>query len=291
MGGKLGMTEAQKRLVMIILLGLLSLVWLASFVTTGVVNNDALMSHLYSVYKPLLYNRNVQQGRVVNYFLSYPLGLILHASENFYVARISDYCFIMFSMCSLGFLYYKFFHRFTFSCLSICISLVMLPITFEHTIPQAYCGFALYFSIFIVAVLLFLKWIETEKRYLLVLSLLMNFYILFMYETYITFMPLYLVAAWHALPVENRKLKDIFCMIKYHIFMAVFYLIIYVGMRFMIPSQYEGNAVGSLSLVNIGRVLKQLIFASIPGYYWTNVKYRYIFGEYSNYEANFERGG
>lgn len=167
----------------------------------------------------------------------------------------------------------------------------MLPITFEHTIPQAYCGFALYFSIFIVAVLLFLKWIETEKRYLLVLSLLMNFYILFMYETYITFMPLYLVAAWHALPVENRKLKDIFCMIKYHIFMAVFYLIIYVGMRFMIPSQYEGNAVGSLSLVNIGRVLKQLIFASIPGYYWTNVKYRYIFGEYSNYEANFERGG
>lgn len=291
MGGKLSMTEMQKRLVMSILIGFLSLAWLVPFVTTGVVNNDALMSHLHSVYKPLLYDRDVQQGRVIEYFLSYPLSLILNAGENFYVARIRDYCFIMLSMCSLGFLYYKFFHQFTFSCLSICISLAMLPVTFEHTLPQVYCGFAFYFTIFIWAVLLFLKWIETDKKYFLVLSLFINFYVLFLYEMYITLMPLYLVAAWYALPVEKRELKDIFCKIKYHIFMAAFYLMIYVGMRFMIPSHYEGNAVGSLSLISIGRVLKQLIFASIPGYYWMNAKYRYIFGQYSNYEANFERGG
>lgn len=291
MDRKLNMTENQKRLVMIVLIGLLSLVWFVPFVTTGVVNNDTLMSHLYSAYKPLLYERDVQQGRVINYFLSYPFGLIFHVSESFYFARIRDYCFIMLSMCSLGFLYYKFFHKFTFSCLTICISLAMLPVTFEHTLPQAYCGFAFYFTVFIGAVLLFLKWIETNKKYFLVLSLFINFYILFMYETYITLMPLYLVAAWQALPVEKRKLKDIFCKIKYHIFMAVFYLMIYCGVRLLIPSQYEGNTVGSLSIISVGRVLKQLIFASIPGYYWTNAKYRYIFGQYSNYEANFERGG
>lgn len=291
MSEKSGMTETQKRMVMIILLGLLSLAWVVSFVTTGAVNNDALMSHLHIVYKPLLYNRNVEQGRIIQYYLSYPFSMIFNASGNFYIARIRDFCFIMLSLCSLGCLYNKFFHKRMFSYLTICISLAMLPVTFEHTLPQAYCGFAFYFSIFIGAILLFLKWIETDKKYYLALSLFVNFYILFLYEVYITLMPLYLVAAWNAIPEEKRKPRELFHMIKYHIFMALLYLMIYVGVRSLFPSQYSGNAVGSLSLVSIGRVLKQLIFASLPGYYWMNAKYRYIFGEYSNYEANYEWGG
>lgn len=286
----LSIEENKKRLVIVVLLVFLALVWLVPFISTGVSNNDELMNHLFSVYKPLLYDRAVGQGRVLQYYLGYPLGFIMYASKNFYVAKLRDSSFIMLSMCSLGFLYYKFFKKFAFSCLTICISLALLPVTFEHTLPQAYCSFALYFSLFIGTVLLFMKWKETGKIIYLAVSLIVNFFVLFLYEVYIALMPLYVVAAWHILPEDRRNIRNIFHLIKYHIIMSVLYLTVYLGIRVLFPSTYEGNSVGSFSVRSIGQVIKQLVLASLPGYYWTNDKYRYIFRKYSDYEL-VSRGG
>lgn len=288
---RFSVTEAQRRALIIILLGLLAMDWLIPFSGTGVVNNDELMSHLNVVYKPLLYERSLEQGRTITYFLTYPLSYLLNFSENFYISRIRDFSFIILNLISLGMLYYRFFHKFSFSCLTFCISLAFLPVTFEHTLPQAYCGFAFYFSVMIGAVFLFIKWLESGKKLYLLVSLLINLYILFFYEVFITLMPIYAVAAWYVLPEERKSGKNIILAVKHHIGISILYLLVYSGMRYFSPSTYEGNSVGSLSGISIFKVLKQLILASLPGYYWTNAKYRYIFREYSNYEAILNGGG
>ena len=284
-------TGEHYRTVIIILLGVLAVIWMIPFIGTGVVNNDELMRHLNVVYEPLLRERSFEQGRVLGYYLKYPFRSLFYFSVNFYLFKIRDFSFIILSLVSLSVLYYKLFHKFSFSCLTACIGLAFMPVTFEHTLPQAYCECAIYASIIIGAVLLFIQWLEKGKKGYLLTSLFVNFYMLFCYEIFIVLMPIYAVAAWHTLPKERKNIRNIVCAVKYHIGISVLYLMVYTGMRYFFPSSYDGNSFGSLSVVSIFRVLKQLILASLPGYYCLNAKYRYIFREFSNYEAILSGGG
>ena len=284
-------TGEHYRTVIIILLGVLAVIWMIPFIGTGVVNNDELMRHLNVVYEPLLRERSFEQGRVLGYYLKYPFRSLFYFSVNFYLFKIRDFSFIILSLVSLSVLYYKLFHKFSFSCLTACIGLAFMPVTFEHTLPQAYCECAIYASIIIGAVLLFIQWLEKGKKGYLLTSLFVNFYMLFCYEIFIVLMPIYAVAAWHTLPKERKNIRNIVCAVKYHIGISVLYLMVYTGMRYFFPSSYDGNSFGSLSVVSIFRVLKQLILASLPGYYCLNAKYRYIFREFSNYEASLSGGG
>lgn len=271
----------KNKITFIILLGILFFAWGSCYAVTGVCNNDELMNHLYSAFKPLLYERSVNQGRLINYYLMYPLERLMNFTENLYIAKIRDLGFIIFSLFSLGCLYYKLFHDYAFAFLTVVLGVAFLPVTFEHTLPQAYCGFAFGFSILIGSVFMYIRWMETSKRNYLIVSLIINLYILFYYETYLMLMPIYAVVTWAMLLKEKRCWKNVLHFIKYHIAISGVYLLLYLGFRMVFPSTYDGNTLGEFSIISIGRVLIQLVLASIPGYYCINAKYRYIFGEFT----------
>ena len=205
--------------------------------------------------------------------------------ENRYIYRSVDIIFLLAGISLFGYVIYLLFKNVKFSIFVSIMILVFLPITFEHSLPNAFVILTMQPLILLeVSIISYIKYIEQENIRALIGCVFLFLWAMCLYEFIIVYVLLYPII--YCIKNINRiKIKEI---IKLHIplfLCALVYLMLYFGQRLVFPTTYSGNEIGVLSWKQMYPVIKTLFLSALPGYYCLgNSKYKYLFLVYNNGE-------
>lgn len=168
---------------------------------------------------------------------------------------------------------YKLFHSKGFSLICGMSVVAFLPITFEHTAPNAFNALLnIPFSFLLISLILFTDYLKVGKKKILALSMFLLFMNLTCYESFLMFIPLY----WCVI-IGKYGIRNISQLVRKGVWpaaTAAVYLVLYVLFRYLVPTEYPGIQIGGFSLKNALAVVWQLVKASFPGYYLFRSEYR-----------------
>ena len=171
-----------------------------------------------------------------------------------------------------------------FAFFSSLIALTCMPITFEHTSPNAFIGFlGVSFGILIVSFILYIDYIEEHKKGKAICSMLLFFVAQMSYEALVTYVVLYFMIVLGKTGIKNIK-KNL-KLYLFPLFTSIFYLVCYFMSSIFSPSAYEGNQFGFDNIIEPLIILKNLFLASIPGFYVFSSKYKVLKLIYFNLET------
>lgn len=169
----------------------------------------------------------------------------------------------------------KLFCHKSFSIICGLSILVFLPVTFEHTAPNAFNTlYNIPFSLLFISLLLFIAYLNKGKKWMLVCSMLCLFLNLISYETFVMFLPLYGMIAIVKYGLGDKKL--IIKKIAPPFFVALVFLVLYIWLGRVFQSTYSGNQIGGCTFASSLKIIKQLVLSSFPGYYIFTGKYKYL---------------
>lgn len=183
-----------------------------------------------------------------------------------------------------GLFIYKILKNKFFATFASLLSLVCMPITFEHVAPNAFVGlFGIPFILLFLSFILYIDYIEKNNKWKIIASMIMFFVAQMSYETFITYVVLYFMIAIGKTGLKN--LKENLCLYLIPFFTAVLYLLCYVISGVLSPSLYSGNTLGFVSILSSLEILISLFVASIPGFYVLLPRYQSLKEYYYNLET------
>ena len=185
---------------------------------------------------------------------------------------------LMLLMCSLlfGVFIKTCFKNTCFALLCSISFLLFLPITFEHTPPNAFISLVtIPTSFLLISLTVFIKYLENGLKKNLAISVFIFFICCVCYEFFITMILLYfsLTFVYKYDNVGNkRKLAIVSTVIA-----AIAYLILYLTSAVLFTSHYEGTTFANpIDLLNSISIVFTLFFASVPVYYLNSPKYHWL---------------
>ncbi len=121
-------------------------------------------------------------------------------------------------------------------------------------------------SFLFLSLILYIKYLETNKKYYNFLSLFLYTCSLFTYELYVLYFLFFIAVAIKNLN-KNNGFKDLINKIKFQVLLLSLYLFVYFLVKHFASSSYAGVTVsGRFSLINSVKTIWQFSVSSIPGY-------------------------
>lgn len=259
---------------------------LSNFLIQGITCNDEAVLRLCSQHgiREFLHMQIVEealhQGRILAVLAE--LKYLTFISSNIFIFRTIDILIILFTILVFGQLVYKYTRDKRLTLLSLLLTLSFIPITFEHAVPNAFvCVVCQPTVCLLSSLILFLDYLDKEKKSTLVFSCILFFWGCCLYEFIVTYTVAFIVIPLLKKDFEKGGvLKGIVKYSKSHVITALIYLIIYALQRMIFPSLYGGTQIRLTQPLKIIKVLAVEWLSAIPGYYLTNPKYRYIYSIY-----------
>lgn len=279
----------KKREILTILLITIVISVMYPILHQGIICNDELQLRLYgqmglkTLFVDVIKNEYLNKGRCLAILGN--LKFVTFFSDNIYIFRTVEVLVILFGMALYGYLAYRLTESKTFGIGLSCVTLAMLPITFEHAIPNAFVITIWQPAILMMlSILSFLKYLRDRRTRDLVLCCLLYLWAMFLYEFIVTYVFIYFLIHWLKRQEEPSNKKKWMELIQAEIPIiatACLYLALYMAQRIIFPSTYKGNQLGFDSIASVWSILKMLFLSALPGYYtFSNKKYRYLFRIY-----------
>lgn len=178
----------------------------------------------------------------------------------------------------------RLFHDRKFAVVCGLSVVAFLPVTFEHTVPNAFNTlYNIPFSLLLLSLVLFSEYLEKGGKKKMAFSMLLLFINLTCYESFVMFLPLYWGIAVGKVGLDKRKrlLKVCACPAT----VGALFLLLYVMSSVLFPSHYPGNQISEISFGKMIAIISQLSGASFPGYYCFVPKYHYLADYYNHLGA------
>jgi len=265
-----------------------------NFLIQGIMCNDEVLLRVNGQYgiKNFLHaqivEEEIRQGRILGAFGN--LKILSFLSDNIFIFRTIGIVVILITITLLGIFSYRIIKNKWFSFFVSIMALAFIPITFEPSIPNAYIIVICQpLILLLLSLILYIDYFSTRKKWRLILSAFLFFWGCCLYEFVVTYLILFIIITY----LKDNKIKSFFkswfVSIKKsfpHIIAAVFYLFCYVMQRKIFPTQYSGTKMSFTSFGKILNVFKIEFLSSLPGYYLTNNKYKYLYNIYKDNVIN-----
>lgn len=265
-----------------------------NFLIQGIMCNDEVLLRINGQYgiKNFLYNQiveeEIRQGRILGAFGN--LKILSFLSDNIFIFRTIGIIVILIAIILLGVLSYRIIKNKWFSFFVSIMALAFIPITFEPSIPNAYIIVICQpLILLLLSLILYIDYFSNRKKWRLILSAFLFFWGCCLYEFVVTYLILFIIITY----LKDNKIKSFFkswlvsIMKSFpHIITAIFYLFCYVMQRRIFPTQYSGTKMAFTSFGKILNVFKTEFLSSLPGYYLTNNKYKYLYNFYKDNVVN-----
>lgn len=255
----------------------------------GVICNDELQLRLYGQMGPkalfvdVIKSEYLAKGRFLATLGN--LKFVTFFSDNIYVFRTIEVLVLLAGMGLYGYLAYRLTQSKAFGIGLACVALTMLPITFEHAVPNAFMIEVFQPMILLMlSMIFFLNYLQGKKKRDMIICNILYLWAMFFREYVITYVFIYFLIHWIRRMEEPNTRKKWVELAKAEIPFVItscVYLILYIGQRIVFPSEYSGNQFGFDSLASVWAILKMLFVSALPGYYtFGSAKYRYLFDGY-----------
>lgn len=244
----------------------------------GIMCNDELQHRLLSLKGfPTFFKSYVagqlRLGRVLGApfsAVSSYLGLLGQSPWTYKLLQIVMLMLTVYLFCGL---IHRIFANKSFTLLCALSLVAFLPISFEHTPPNAFIASFPLFLLF-WSMNLYWDWLKTKANFRLVASMLLLLLMLCNYEAFVTFVPVYVLLAIYqrGLRQSLRKCKEL----AWPVGVGIFYVALYILSGRLFPSQYAGNRLILPDPLNALKIIVQLVRTAFPGYYLTSSKHAYL---------------
>lgn len=268
----------------VLLLGLFLLTALIPWYREGIILNDELRQRFaayqgMSTYLTATFHGCLNQGRVLAAPVQTALLWLNFIGQSNWTFKITQILIILLTVFAFCALIDRIFAKRSFSLLCGIALVAFLPVTFEHTMPNAFVAIFPVGLLF-VSMSLYWDWLVTRRTGKLLGSILTLVITLCSYEAFVTFVPVYvLLAVWQRGIKETlHRWRDLL----WPVITGVVYVAAYVVSGKLFPSQYAGNQLILPNPLNALKIMLHLMCTSLPGYYLTNKKYQYLFTVYQN---------
>lgn len=255
----------------------------------GIMHNDELMSRFWSsqgfvAFYKHYFIEQIEKGRALSSFIipiTMYLGFIGQDTITFKFFQIISILLCLFSMNNL---LKRIFKDKKHLILYSLIFLSFMQISFEPTVPNVFVTFYnISICLLLYSLSLFIDYLDTNNNKKIILSMIIFFIVELTYESFITYIPLYLLIV-----IYKKGLKNLFKSIKLVIIpigVGVVYLVLYVLSSKIFPSNYIGNQIGTINIINSFKIIFTIGYYSLPGSYTTSDKYLYLLKHYFNYNT------
>ena len=252
----------------------------------GIMHNDELMSRYWSsqgfeVFYKHYFVEQFQKGRALSSVIipfSMYLGFVGQGTYMFKIGQIASIILVLYLFCRL---LKKIFQDKNISLLYFALFISFLPITFEPTVPSVFVTFYnISLCLLIISFSLFYDYLKSSKKSKLIWSMVLFFITETTYEAFITYVIVYLLLALYEKGYKNIK-KNLKCFI-WPILAAFLYLILYIVSAKVFPSNYDGNQINGINLLNSLKIIFTLTKNVIPGSYLISDKYQWLYTYYYN---------
>lgn len=259
---------------------------ISNLIIQGITCNDEVQLRLASQHGVWYFLHNqfitedIREGRILGALGN--IKFLSFLSTNIYVFRIIDIIFIFFSVFLLGWYVYKVIGNKWLSILTVLLTLVFMPITFEHSVPNAFVIVVCQpLILLLISLILYELYLEKGKLSALVWSCITFFWACCLYEFVVTY-----TIAFIVVPIIKNSnftlnsVKELIKNTKCHVITAMIYLALYLIQARLFPTDYSGTVVDFSEPIKILKVIVVEWMSSIPGYYLINKKYRYLYSIY-----------
>lgn len=223
------------------------------------------------------------QGRTLGVPLNIFSAYVGFLSANGYIFRSVSILLMLVVFAMYGWLVARLRNDVYWGFAIFTVSVLLLPIAFEHTLPNAFVSlFSIPFILAFISFHLFLTYLEKGGRTTLAVSMVSWFLFLTGYEAFLTLTPVFLVIAYAHRRRSGCDLIKVLLDCRPVLWITCIFLVAYVLVAIIYPSNYAGNSIADLSLEKSGEIVWHLVASGIPGYYLFNEKYRYLLVVFSN---------
>ncbi|WP_300791460.1 acyltransferase family protein [uncultured Acetatifactor sp.] len=250
--------------------------------------NDELQTRLWSMkgftqfFKHYAIEDYVAKGRALSAIvdpLSMYLGFLGNGNWTFRILQILS---ILLDAGMFSLFLFKLLKNRRFAITCGLSAVVFLPITFEHTAPNAFNTlFNIPFAFLLLSFVFFINYLETGRKRALLASLVLLFINLVSYESFVMLIPVYWGIALWKIGIKKQTIRKSL----YPTATALLFIICYIIFGNLFKSSYSGNLLGGFSVKSSIKIIMQLAQASFPGYYLFSPKYRYLFAYYNNIDT------
>ena len=257
----------------------------------GVMCGDEIKHRFKSFYgireffKTFVSEQVYEKGRAL---AAIPTTIFLYvgfASPNRFYERIMATIAIFLCIIIAAYFVKKLFKNNFLTMIYAILLMSFIPISFEHSIPNAFATvYCIPFSFLLLSWIVYLDYLQTSSVKKLILSCVLFFIPLVSYEIFVTYTPLYLLLAFYKSKETqfSKRVKDAIKKFIVPLLCAIVFLIMYVVVRKIFGSAYDGNQIGSFTIIGMLQIIKQLSISSFPGYFLFNDKYHYLYQIYAD---------
>lgn len=256
----------------------------------GIIVNDELQSRYWSFrgadqfLSHYFQSNTFEKGRAISVFLPFFM-LFGFFSSSPLIFSLIKILVIYLNIFLFSLLVDKVFSCRKFSFLVGILLAVFLPLSFEHTLPNAYSSiYALPLSLFFLSLIFFVNYLKKKNKKAIILSSICLFISLTSYEAFLPLTIIFFFSAYYFNEENHFKNKIYFVFKKslLPLITTLFYLTLYFFSRFLFPSQYAGTIFSFSSINNIFKVILRLTIGAFPGYLSFTGRYLYIFNQLTN---------
>lgn len=254
---------------------------------TGIIINDELQTRFAALQGFIEFLKTeiscgINQGRVlgtlVNVFTRF-FGFIGAGNGVFF--KIPQIIILLGIVVVFGMFLNKLLKDYRFAIFTSFLSLVCMPILFEHMAPNAFVTvFGIPFILLLLSMIFYIDFIESKKTIKIVFAMMLFFIAQMSYEIFITFLVLYFFIAAAKTGVKNIRENKWLYIIP--VCIAILYLACYILSGVLFPSNYAGNQIGIENIMGPVIIIKNLFLVCIPGIYVLMPKYIYLKELYHN---------
>lgn len=257
---------------------------------TGIILNDELQARCLAMQGLTTFYKTefmawIRQGRLlaapINSFTKWLSFIGVDVGTSF---RVGSIIILLGVVSSFGIFINKVFNKKWFAIFTATFALTCMPIAFEHAPPNAFVGFiAFSFMLVLISNSIYADYLETNQKKYAAISMCLFFIAMMSYEAFITYTVLYLLVVFGKKGFKNIK-NDI----KYYLIpigTAITFLICYLICSRLTPSGYDGNQLGFDSITEPLKIVLNLFFVCIPGFFVFFPRYSYFKQLYFNLTA------
>lgn len=283
---------SSQQLCMLIPVLILVLIVISQLLSQGIILNDEVQSRFArmfgftSMLKRFLLGE-INQGRPLRIMAAFNHAASF-ISSSYITSRSIQIITILLVHVLFGYLLFLLFNRKGFAVFASVISLVVLPITFEHAAPNAFVGFtALPLAYFFISTILFVKYLRNNQKCYMLISTLFWIITLLSYEFMVTLVLFFPLIAFsertNSINTDTHLIKTTLIPILF----SVLYITALLTVLKFITAGYDGAKLAFISIKSTLAILYTLFLSAMPGYYLFNEKYKYLFTMYSDYSFPF----
>ena len=224
----------------------------------------------------------VSQGRMLAASISSVTMYLGFLSQDRAVFRIEQIAVLVSCSLLFGLLIRTMFKDRYFAVFCSVSFLVLLPITFEHTLPNAFVSFiGIPVMVVLLSMILFIRFIDKGNYLLLFVSMILFFAASVSYEAFVTMAPIYslLAISRNVSNGESRRFKGAL----WPIIVGCAFFAVYIISSIVFPSSYEGNKIARpIDIANSIDIISTLFLTNLPGFYYTSPKYQWMMDSIGN---------